>query len=632
MKTGKIVTALVAGILALTACMKEETVPSEGMMTGRGIAFRLEHEMFEDGDSLTGDNRQSGQDQAAVSKSAQAPEGLDRVEIIVVDAEGGRVGDLKSLYDKTSSTVHVEGLNPGSYQLLVLGMKGDWEKDGIVVNDISDISQAWMEFPRDIAGPLEAEYFYSCTPFTVSLKNGEVTADIPGKVVQHRIVGRTDFSFSYRNPFIRTAIISSTVEISSPKFVTSLCADGSLSGTSSGKDISLDMGEKTSYLFPPTVEGTTLKGTSEMLTRTYFNDKVRKTYSFSLESVQENRIGRINIDAVHPEDRSGTMFITSAAYDEGHHKAILQDDEHYTVYTDFSQRSFNTAEPLQVQATDQGQLHVRFYSPRDLENVLIRARIPAVSEEFLDLAYFDRIPAFADFYQSLPCISSSGIYRSESGRLTEVPQMAPENLGQIEFKVETEDPYWKKLQKIEHGWTIRFSLYGGDPEKEDGGPSGNWMGIRPVHCREVVAMFLNFTYMIDMPEHEQILRENEDILYGNGGVNDKVTAETVLKQMRQKRTLNVGLVYTGKGVLGLGGGNVFGAYQGGWFNHYTSPYACSVMFHELGHVMGYSHSSSFTYGPWAEKLMNNFYVDNLSKMPVDSPEYLKSSTNPNRYK
>ena len=28
------------------------------------------------------------------------------------------------------------------------------------------------------------------------------------------------------------------------------------------------------------------------------------------------------------------------------------------------------------------------------------------------------------------------------------------------------------------------------------------------------------------------------------------------------------------------------------------------MFHELGHVMGYSHSSSFTYGPWAQELMN----------------------------
>ena len=56
------------------------------------------------------------------------------------------------------------------------------------------------------------------------------------------------------------------------------------------------------------------------------------------------------------------------------------------------------------------------------------------------------------------------------------------------------------------------------------------------------------------------------------------------------------------------------------------------MFHELGHVMGYSHNSAFTYGPWAQELMNRFYVDHLDMMPVDSPDYLNSRQNPNIYK
>ena len=63
--------------------------------------------------------------------------------------------------------------------------------------------------------------------------------------------------------------------------------------------------------------------------------------------------------------------------------------------------------------------------------------------------------------------------------------------------------------------------------------------------------------MIDMPEHEEILRANEDRLYGNGGVTDKVTADVVLQQMRQERTLNVGLAYPGNGIIGLGGGSAF---------------------------------------------------------------------------
>ena len=101
--------------------------------------------------------------------------------------------------------------------------------------------------------------------------------------------------------------------------------------------------------------------------------------------------------------------------------------------------------------------------------------------------------------------------------------------------------------------------------------------------------------------------------------------------MRQRRTLQIGLVYPGNGIVGLGGGNVFGAYQQAWFQHYFNTYSCEILFHELGHVMGYNHSSSFTYGPWAQELMNRFYVEHIAEMPIDSPSYLNSEQNPNKY-
>ena len=329
-------------------------------------------------------------------------------------------------------------------------------------------------------------------------------------------------------------------------------------------------------------------------------------------------------DGVHFVDLPGYGFAQRSKAERGRWARLIGDFFE-------SERSFNTAAPLQISVSQEGELHVRFYSPRDVEGILVTALIPSVCEEYIDLAYFDRIPAFADFKEAMPCLQREGYYRSASGKIVRIPKMDLSGLDGISFKAESDDPYWKKLQEIRHGWNIRFDLFGGDPTREDGGPSGNWMGIRPVHCREAVALFLNFTYMIDMPEHERILAENEDRLYGNGGVNDKVSAETVLKQMRQERTINVGLVYPGNGVMGLGGGSTFGAWQGGWLDHYSSTYACEVMFHELGHVMGYNHSSSFTYGPWAQELMNNFYVTHLSRMPVDSPKYLDSGNNPNIY-
>ena len=138
--------------------------------------------------------------------------------------------------------------------------------------------------------------------------------------------------------------------------------------------------------------------------------------------------------------------------------------------------------------------------------------------------------------------------------------------------------------------------------------------------------------MIGKTENEQSLREKEGDLFGNGGTTDRVRGDKVLAQMRQSRTLCVGLVYSGNGVLGLGGGSTFGAYQQAWLQHYWNTYSCEIMFHELGHVMGYSHSSSFTYGPWAQQLMNNFYVTHLKDFPIDSPRYLESSSNATLYR
>lgn len=381
----------------------------------------------------------------------------------------------------------------------------------------------------------------------------------------------------------------------------------------------------------PAASDIAVRGKSEIHTRNYLGEKIMGEYVFNVAPLEANRINTVIIEAVNPEDGNGTMFITDKAYAEGNHGYILQDDEHHSVYTDKVLRNFNTSRPLQCSVTDEGRLSVRFYSPKPLSGVLVRARIPAAGEEYIDLAYFDTVPAFADFYGEIPALTAEGMYRTESGRIVKVPRLSVSDLAAAEFSIVCDDPYWTKLRGIIHGWNIRFELYGGDPTRPDGGPNGNWMGIRPVHCREAVAFFLNFTYMIDMPEHERILRENQDRLYGNGGVEDKVSVETVLSQMRQSRTLNVGLVYPGHGVIGLGGGNVYGAFQKGWFEHYTSTYACEIMFHELGHVMGYNHSSSFTYGPWAQELMNYFYTSHLSEMPVESPHYLNSSSNPNKY-
>lgn len=558
----------------------------------------------------------------------------DQVAYYIAYPDGRLVTNMRVAYNPATAEISVEGLHEGDYQLLVLGVKGNAADDQATIHTLTRASDTWLSFPEDLQRPLQAEYFYSRTPFSVTVTDAgsgrEEVAHIQQTIVQRRIIGRADFSFSYNNPYVRTAVSSNKVHWQGGRFYTSFAADSVFAGSSDGVIREEDLLRSSSCMFMPTREDEALEGNIELRTRSYEGEGQKQTYGFEQISIRPNHITNIGTHVSHPDDNLGTLFVTTMAYDEGNYAKILQDDEPKTVYADSKQRSFHTGRTLQTKFTDNGQLHVRFYSPRSVSRMKIMTRIPAVSNEFFDLAYFDSIPAFADFYNDVPFSSRAATYRTESGKIIQIPPMRPELLTDAEFKLVSDDEYWAKLQKIKHGWNISFGLYGGDPDLPDGGPNGNWMGIRPVHCREAVAVLINFTYMIDMPEHEQILADNVDKLYDDN--KNPVTPERVLQQMRIERTLIVGLVYPGNGVLGLGGGSTWGVYQQAYLQHYTNAYSCNLMFHELGHVMGYGHSSAFTYGPWAEQLMNNFYVNNLNKFPIDSSKYLNSSQNPTLYK
>lgn len=613
----KKILAVSAVVVLLASCVKEEIFqPVPG--NGQGSPFRVVLRQ----DGFPGE-----------TKGAAPAAGYDRVEILVAGKDGELVGNIKSMYESSSSTVNIEGLYPGEYNLLVLGINGEWQKDSISIGTPSDISDRWFSFPETLDGPLNAEYFYSSTPFTVKEDKGSggyaFYSDLPESITQSRIISRLDFSLSFNNRYVETSATSLAAYLDSPVFFRDFSCNGEFSGSTDGGPVEIDLTEMTRVLLPPTPENSGISGKIRLMTRNYREEVARRDYTFSLAGMISNTIQTVEMPLSHHDDESGTMFITSAAYDTGDHGLILQDDEPVSVYTDKAQRSFSTDKPLQVSVTDDGRLHVRFYSPRPLQDALIRIRIPSHSDEYMDIAYFEEIPAFADFYEAIPCLERSGVYRTEAGGNARLPKVSQEDLAGADFKVVSEDPYWAKLEKIKTSYTLSFTLHGGDPTAPDGGPAGNWMGIRPVHCREAVAFFLNCTYLSCMPEFEQLMKDNPDALTDDQ--HNKVAPETAIQKMQQTRTLTIGLVYPGNGVIGLASPSTYGVYQNSWFNHYSDTYACEIAFHELGHVLGYGHSSSFTYGAWAQKLMNNFYVNNLKNFPIDSRSYLNSTNNPNKY-
>ena len=175
----------------------------------------------------------------------------DRVELLVADDVGSIVRNVKVGYEPHTALVYIEGLQPGGYRLMVAGVKGDADKDGVRFASVDNASETWISFPE--SGVVGSEYFYSSTAFSVWPEDGPggmvLVSDMPENIVQERIIGRLDVALNFRNQYLEGALKSAVVGLSSPVFYSGLTADGNFAGYcgQGGYDIGPDGGQK---LFP----------------------------------------------------------------------------------------------------------------------------------------------------------------------------------------------------------------------------------------------------------------------------------------------------------------------------------------------------------------------------------------------
>lgn len=105
------------------------------------------------------------------TKSIATP--YDRMEHYIMDADGQIVTNIRTAYNPSTSEIVAEGLHEGSYVLLTLGIRGDYTSDKANIHRIQSATDTWLTFPDTLDHPLRAEYFYSRTPFHVSLVETE---------------------------------------------------------------------------------------------------------------------------------------------------------------------------------------------------------------------------------------------------------------------------------------------------------------------------------------------------------------------------------------------------------------------------------------------------------------------------
>lgn len=367
---------------------------------------------------------------------------------------------------------------------------------------------------------------------------------------------------------------------------------------------------------------------------------------FSSCTNEEKIIEKIEIEKKHINFSAVNLSTQSILFDEIEIKnksLILQlNESNDTVIS--SKRSFNTKELFPIVFLNNNKIKVTSYSGLEIKNIRFYAEIKGVkgiNEKFL-LFTLDKLPAFASFVYQPEFTKEKTSYKTLSGKYVSFYQPSFSS-SDFSIGIESDDAHYKKLQEITPDWNISFSNY----EWSKSGKGGNWREMRAIYAQEWVRIITNLAYMFSQPEFKVIMDNYKSVmggdLYGNGGKSDTFTKaryEKLYRDLFVPRRLVLGR--TG-GVAGLGGGSVLGVIHWVFYGHYFS-YQMHTVGHELGHCLGFSHSSNLTYGEnfgFANGMvvMYHNYLRKQNRLPyinhLDSPifnpenqKYLEGTINP----
>ncbi len=566
----------------------------------------------------------------AEAKSRSAVSSDLSISYLLCDASGYVIQDVTSLYREGQSQIVFEPLAVGSYTLYVLGYNQEMIDAGMVIDsDIESSRDRWFHFNVSELMPIaDSELLYGSYEFYI-----EDDASVWYDLTLNYQLSAVNVNKGEISPYLSRSITSYNLV---PEAAVSLFDSFSVEGEFSGaKPLSLEpvsmLNTQTLY-FMPSVEQGSVKFGIEINTLSHDSRAGRIQHSFNAE-LNSNHFTEVAMDlSRHPDYNLGTMWVTLDDVEAVGVPRILQDDEPKEIYYDGAHRSFYVNKPLQVAKSESDNgITARLYSPVGMSDVTIWAQRNE-SDPRVAVAYFDSIPDFADLDFRLDISGDERVeLRTDGGNYISLDSTQISSYLDGTLTIESSCEFWAKIQTIRAGWFIEYHHYEGDPDEPDGGPAGNWIGLRPVHAREGVAFLLNAAYMIALDDFAAELATYQGLINSNAGPGYPLDLSIVIPQMESLYRFNLGLVYTGNGVVGLGGGSVLGVSQSSYFNHYDNLHPAETFFHEIGHCMGYSHDSGMSYGPWSEQLCNHFYNDNLHRFPVYSKSILNSVNNPNRY-
>lgn len=596
--------AIFSLVFCLIGCTEEERSTAEEAQKGSvNFAITLAGEVIE---------------QSGARSAATAPKPIKRLWHAIIDADGKAVFIRTQHLKPDFSNLIVEGLSNGSYSIVFLATTGDVPTDAI--DELDEIAQQWLINPSDQA-PLDEDYLYERIDFDID--HNAPAQTLP--VELQRVTGRVELDLKADNPQSLRFITHIDITYDQGSYVyQQMAGDQTFTGQMVIKnfDVTQNLGF---YSLPAAGK---LAGVVTITAITTDGQQVISKHRFADAEIRSGVISTIRILYTHPEDNMGSFTVALKDYTATNSLQMLRDDEPRSTFYNNSLRSFYVDKPLQVWINAQKELQVRFYSAIAIKDTKVLVRFKKYSTEFFELAHYEEILPYHESRLPIPIVSKARVFRSKDGRNLMIPAHPNLSDADCELKIVTDDPYMKKIATITCHWRITYNPFSATEP-----PTTSWRHMTPALCREGVVLATNMAFMFAHQDfHQEMEKRKSDgtYFYDLKDNNSKpIPHEEIMRRIRVHSGLNMGTV---GGVNGLGGGATYGLTAVRYYDHYwdagtAASFHKTTAYHELGHCIGWGHSSTMTYGNQWTVLCSRVMYDmgEASKLPVNSKWVLNTS-------
>ncbi|UNY99682.1 hypothetical protein MQE36_04875 [Zhouia spongiae] len=312
---------------------------------------------------------------------------------------------------------------------------------------------------------------------------------------------------------------------------------------------------------------------------------------------------------------------------ESNSNLMFQDDEEQELMVS-EWRTYEISKVIRVKAVDHKTIEVANFTPVDLEDVTILANIEGV-EGSVNLFKISKIRAHGKQEIDYPFTGNTSLFlnsRNEEVDLSIYKEtgIAPDK---ITFDFSGDSQIIQQLKSLgKLNWKIKYHDF--DPDND---PGNNWAeDISPKDVRRFTGLMINLgmVFASDAFKNEFI----DEIIVGNDGVTQltKGEKEAAYNAILNKERYNCGKVVN---VSGLGGGATLG-FAEHILRDYIRKETGFITAHEIGHTIGYNHSSNMTYpheingistgiSPVTTRIMNRFFES--GSFPVTPENYYMPS-------